>query len=124
MKETKKQIKAQVINELNRKFERDTQYLKERGDRLAQKNCELSNENDRLIKENRKFKEENENLKAELAQHKEWIERMQDFCNLPEAERAPAFKTYLDGIGAKAKSDKELAAIGKFYQGIMSMFMV
>ena len=124
MKETRKQIKAQLMNELSRKFERDTEYLKERCDKFAQRCNELGDAYDACKKENQDIKEENESLKAELNQYKEWIERMQDFCNLPEAERAPAFKTYLDGIEAKAKSDKELAAIGKFYQGIMSMFMV
>jgi DNA repair exonuclease SbcCD ATPase subunit len=124
MKETKKQIKAQLMNELTCKFERDTENIKERCRRLEQRNCELSTDCDTYKKENQNLKEENENLKAKLSQYKEWIDRMQDFCNLPEAERAPAFKTYLDGIEAKAKSDKELAAIGKFYQGIMSMFMV
>jgi cell shape-determining protein MreC len=123
MKETKKQIKAQVINELKKKFDADTKHLVEVNERLTNEKVQLLEKFCDCTKENRKLKEENEQLREENSRYKDWIERMQEFCNLPENERESAFKTYLDSIKADSNMKDVISRMGKFYSNVFSTMM-
>ena len=48
---------------------------------------ELKSENSELKSQNKALLEENENLKSELTAKSEWIERLQEFCNMSEEDR-------------------------------------
>ena len=95
MKENNKKIKAQLTNELSRKFERRITEANERSDYWKNKFVESENKRHELRKEISEIKEEKEQLQIELNQYKEWIDRMQEFCNLPEEERTEAVRTYI-----------------------------
>ena len=123
MKETKKQIKAQLINEVNRMYEHKMEALQKSLD-TWRNNAKLNaDECHKATVEARKLERENNELKGKLAQYEEWVERMQDFCNLPEQERHDAFKTYLDGIKAKAEHDQAMASFGNMFSRLSSLFM-
>lgn len=80
MKETRKQIEAQVRNKLARQY---NQRLE-----LAHKSkTEAWNSYYKACKDNQDLREENERLKEKVEQYENWIERLQEFCNMPEGMR-------------------------------------
>ena len=115
MKETKKQIKAQLINEIARKYDKRLAEQVENNNRWRTMYSGLSKTNDELRKENRELKEKNEELEEKVKQYEDWVERMQEFCNLPESERQTAFKTYLDEIESKKNANEVLNRLGTMY---------
>ena len=121
MKETKKQIKAQVINEVRRQYDQKLQQKTEAIDLWRKKYLAAEAELRDTSKECRSLREENESLKQKVAQYEEWVERMQEFCNLPEEERKQAFTTYMDGIKSRMERDEEMKALGSFFGHYMSM---
>jgi len=123
MKESKKQIKAQVVNEVQKQFANKVAKLETSLN--YQKTCvkELYNENRELRKENNKLKEENQTFKLKVEQYNEWVERLQDFCNLPENERKQAFESYLDSMKAKASKDKSITHFMNMIDHVSSLFI-
>ena len=115
MKETVKQIKARVINEVNTKYAKRIEDTENSLKEWRTKYFEEINRSEELSKKNKELREENDSLKAKIQQYDEWIERMQDFCNLPEEERRDAFETYFDNI----KSENESKEV---FSNIMSMY--
>ena len=108
MKETKKQIRAQLVNEVRRQFEHQ---LQRKDDQIAHMQTLFNREQDRRIaleKKNNELVDANLRLKEKVKAFEDWTERMQDFCNLPEEERAPAFKTYLDELRAKQQNEEAM----------------
>ena len=93
MKQTRKQIKAELINELSaqykKSYENRIKHLEdnlhvsiERCDKLQKKNFELINRNDEL--------------EQKVIQYEDWINRLQTWCNLSDDEREKAIKQYKD----------------------------
>lgn len=121
MKETKKQIKAQVVNEVRRQYDQKLQQKTEVIELWKKKYLEVEAVRRDVSKECRLLREENELLKQKVAQYEEWIERMQEFCNLPEEERKQAFTTYMDGIKSRMERDEEMKAFGSLFGHYMSM---
>lgn len=121
MKETKKQIKAQVVNEVRRQYDKKLQQKTEAIDLWRNKYLAAEAERRDISKECRSLREENESLKQKVAQYEEWVERMQEFCNLPENERKQAFTTYMDSIKSRMERDEEMKALGSFFDHYMSM---
>ncbi len=113
--QTTKQLKATLTNEIAKRFKAKINNLETRIEDLASKYTECDNARKKLHEENSALKDENTALKNEITQYKEWIERMQDFCNLPEKEREVAFKTYLDEIKSKNEAEKSLSALTSLY---------
>lgn len=114
-KETKKQIKAQLTNELSRKFDERVKDIKASAKRWQDEYLEIQKSNLDLIKRNKELTDENLRLKDQLEQYQEWVERMQDFCNLPEHDRQYAFKTYLSEIESKAEANETLKRLGNIF---------
>lgn len=121
MKETKKQIKAQVINEVRRQFDQKLQQKTEAIELWQKKYIDLNTVHRNVSKECQLLRDENDLLKQKVAQYEEWVERMQEFCNLPEEERKQAFTTYMDGIKSRMERDEEMKALGSFFGHYMSM---
>ena len=118
-KETKKQLKAQIINEVQRSYRNKMESYEERITNLSsffQKEQEHSR---KLSKKCAELEESNNELKEKVAQYEEWVERMQDFCNLPEHDRQYAFKTYLSEIESKAEANEAISRL----QRMCSVFM-
>jgi len=111
MKETKKQIKAQLINGVRKQFE---YQLQRKDDQIAHMQTLFNREQDRRIeleRKNRELIDANLRLREQIEEFKDWIERMQDFCNLPEEERGPAFRTYLDELKTRRQSEESMKGL-------------
>lgn len=79
-KESKKQIKAQVINEVEKRYR----------DKITHLTIEVKkwvNEVLILRNENRQLKDENLKLTAELEKYEDWNRRLQEFMNMSSEER-------------------------------------
>ena len=122
-KETKKQIKAQLTNELSRKFDERVKDIKASAKRLQDEYLEIQKSNLDLVKKNKELTDENLELKEKIAQYEEWVERMQDFCNLPDHDRQYAFKTYLSEIESKAKANETLNTLGRMFNNYFSILL-
>ena len=120
-KESKKQIKAQVINEVQRLYQRKIESYEERIKRLSDMFQNEQERNRELRSKCSKLEENNTELTEKVTQYEEWIERMQDFCNLPENERQKAFTTYLDGIKSKTKANEAISNLERMYSAFTSI---
>ena len=108
MKETKKQIRAQLINEVRKQFEF---RLQQKDDQIAHMQTLFNREQDRRIaleQKNNELVDANLRLREQVKAFEDWTERMQDFCNLPEEERGPAFRTYLDELRTRQQSEEAM----------------
>lgn len=121
-KPTVKQIKAQAINEAQRQYAQKIEGYERRIDSLTGQLMKARQRISELADKCSKLEIENDELKQTNSQYKDWVERMQDFCNLPEDERQQAFKTYMDGIKARSEADKAMARVGLMYSSIISIF--
>lgn len=122
-KATKKKLKAQVTNIVQRQYKDKMDCYENRISLLTEHLQNERKQNAELMQTNYKLQTENLELKQIKDQYEEWVERMQDFCNLPENERQQAFKTYIDGIKAKSEADEAMARIGRMYSSLTSIFM-
>lgn len=87
MKQTKKEIEATLRNRIANQYRERTTILENKIEMLA----------DDYNKLNAKFvKVQNDLLEAQdkIRQYEEWIERMQDFCNMTEGDRKKAMMEY------------------------------
>lgn len=120
-KESKKQIKAQVINEVQCSYQRKIESYEERIKRLSDMFQNEQERNRELRSKCSKLEESNTELTEKVSQYEEWIERMQDFCNLPENERQKAFTTYLDGIKSKTEANEAISRLERMYSAFTSI---
>lgn len=91
MKETRKQIEAQVRNKLARQYN-------ERLELAHKDKVEAWKAFYEVYKNNQDLKEENERLKEKIEQYEDWIYRLQEFCNLPEDMRDKAIRKYTEEV--------------------------
>jgi len=124
MKETKKQIKAQVINEVRRQYDQKLQQKTEAIAAWQKRYMESDAVRRDVSKECRQLRDENLELKQKVQQYEDWIERMQEFCGLPDGERQKAFTTYMDGIKAKAERDEALKHTAEFFGRFTSVLFM
>lgn len=79
-KESRKQIKAQAINECAKQFRSRIENLESRLKAQVQINSDL-------IKENVVLKQENLKLKEQLEKYEDWNRRLQEFMDMTPEER-------------------------------------
>lgn len=96
MKETRKQIEAQVRNKLAKQYNERLE-LANKGKAEAWKAFYEARKN------NQDLKEENERLKEKIEQYENWIERLQEFCNLPEDMRDKAIQKFVEEAKTQEK---------------------
>lgn len=98
MKETKKQIEANLRNKLAKQYNQEREYQRDRYSKLW---CDYMQKCDEAKALNNKVNE----LKEKIEQYEDWIHRLQEFCNMNEDEREKAvrdlkeerkFKTYIE----------------------------
>jgi predicted nucleic acid-binding Zn-ribbon protein len=85
-KENKKQIKAQLINEISSKYTR----------RIADLEVERGFLIDRIVKtekQNQELRDENLELKSKIESYEDWIRRLQEFMDMDPETRDRALKT-------------------------------
>ena len=80
MKETKKQIKAQLINEISTKYSKKIKELEEDKRRAIDSWS-------RLVEKNSILQAENIRLKEELEKYEDWNRRLQEFMDMTPEER-------------------------------------
>ena len=95
MKETRKQIFARARNEISKSYNDRIKDLENRNNSLLNDFVEIS-------RKNRDLREEVDKLNEKLCQYEDWINRLQEFCNLPEDARKDAIQKY--------KTEKKLNA--------------
>lgn len=120
-KETKKQIKAQVINDVQKQFARKVADVESSRDYWRTCATNAQEECRQLRINARKLEEENGELKQKVLQYEDWVERMQEFCGLPDGERQKAFTTYMDGVKAQTERDETLKHTADFFGHFTSM---
>ena len=79
-KETKKQIVAQAINKVSAQYNAKLKTFQKQNEELKSKCSTLYNEN-KSLKEN--LAEANEKIR----QYEDWIQRLQEFMDMPESMR-------------------------------------
>ena len=95
MKETRKQIIARTRNEISKSYNDKIKDLENRNKSLLNDFVEMS-------RRNRDLREEVDKLNEKICQYEDWINRLQEFCNLPEDARKDAIQKY--------KTEKKLNA--------------
>ena len=80
MKETKKQIKAQAINECAKQFRSRIENLESRLKAQVEINCLVK-------KRNKELQVENLELKEQLEKYEDWNRRLQEFIDMTPEER-------------------------------------
>lgn len=107
MKETRKQIEAQVRNKLARQYN-------ERLELAHKSKAEAWNSFNRVCKDNQDLREENERLKEKVEQYENWIERLQEFCNMPEDMRDKAIQKFAEEVKMQEVFDTLTDRVGWF----------
>lgn len=96
-KKTRKEIEESLRNKLANKHNEYVDYQRKRYSELWDRYAEA-------CRERNKYREENEELKEKLQQYEDWINRLQEFMDMPEDTRKKEiekmraeqkFKTYL-----------------------------
>jgi hypothetical protein len=96
-KKTRKEIEQTLRNKLAHKQSEEREYQQKRYADLWEKYT-------KACEERNKYKQENEELKEKVRQYEDWIERLQEFMDMPEDMRKKEiekmraeqkFKTYL-----------------------------
>lgn len=84
MKETKKQVKAQLTNEIAKQYAKREKSLKEYSISLEKRyNCAMEHM--------RKLENENIELKDKVEQYEDWIRRLLEFMDMTPEEREKYF---------------------------------
>ncbi len=108
MKETKKQIKAQLINEIAAQYAKREKSLKEYSIFLEKRyNCAM----ERM----RKLENENIELKDKVEQYEDWIERLQEFMDMDPDSRDKAIAQFKVQAERDAKLNKVLDFYRRFF---------
>ena len=124
VRETKKQIKAQAINDVQKQFARKMADVELSRNYWRTCATNAQEENRQLRIDARKLEEENGELKQKIQQYEDWIERMQEFCGLSDGERQKAFMIYMDSIKAQAERDEALKHTADFFDRFTSVLFM
>ena len=98
-------------------LERSVEYWKDKSYEINSRITKFQSLNEKLV-------EENETLKEKVRQYEEWIDRLQEFCNMPEDERINAvekFKTELET--SEAIKNLFNSPFMNYFSSLSSMFI-
>lgn len=105
---TTKQIKAQLINEVSRRYKDKIKELTERNTQLSKSNWELINKNGILH-------EKVQELEEELIQYEDWNRRLQEFMDMEPTERERAIQAYKTQETLNAKMEPIINFMSKLF---------
>ena len=106
MKETRKQIVERTRSEVARQYSVKIEEMRGQYERLF-------NEFEQLSKQVKQLRTENDSLREINSQYEDWINRLQDFCNLPDEEREEAINRYK----LQKSIDKKMSVIANMFGG-------
>lgn len=108
MKETRKQIIARTRNEISKSYNDRIKDLENRNKSLLNDFVEMS-------RRNRDLREEVDKLNEKICQYEDWINRLQEFCNLPEDARKDAIQKYKTEKKLNAQMSQLMNMFNSFY---------
>lgn len=109
MKVNKAQIREAERNRIAKQYAQKITLLEKSIEEHSKLRVEALNKVQKTIEDNQKLREENDGLKEKIRVYEEWLDRMQDFCNLPENKRMNAVRQYQ----SKIKTNEVLEEITK-----------
>ena len=116
MSQSKKEIKAQLINELSKQFK--TKY-EDKITRLGKRVDGLSEKNIELEKKVRELSIRNEELEQKNNQYEDWINRLQEFCNLPDDARDKAIEKFKRSMEDKRVMGETFGMVAQIFRNYM-----
>lgn len=118
MKVNKAQIREAERSKITKQYSDKIANLEKTIQEHSRLRVEALNRAQKTIEANQKLREENDELKEKIRVYEEWLDRMQEFCNLPEDERLNAVQNYQTKIKTNAAM-KEIAKVFSPYFDIM-----
>lgn len=115
-KESKKQIKAQLTNEIAARYKKDVEYWEGKYDKMFEAAKKAEKERDEATK--RALAAE-----AKLNEYEDWIERLQDFCNLSDEDRKKAIEKMKADNESEAKYNVYLEHFNMWNKFLGAMFV-
>ena len=112
MKQNRKALKAQIINEIAPKIKASYEQKLEIYEKTI---ARLSNDNKRLRNENFNLRNKVEPLEEKVQIYEDWINRLQDFVNLPEDERKEAVNQYIEEKKLKRSQNQLLDILMPYF---------
>ena len=108
MKETKKQIKAQLVNEIAKQYAKREESLKERI-------CFLEERQIRANSRIAELEKENIELKDKVEQYEDWIRRLQEFMDMEPDARDKA----IADLKVRSEISQNMKGVMDFYSRFM-----
>lgn len=105
MKESKKQIKAQLTNEIAAKYKSRIDNLESEIKRLTERGFKMQIWNETLVSENIRLKEQ-------LEKYEDWNRRLQEFMDMSEEDR----NKYLAELHIQSKINQKMDSFLNFFQ--------
>lgn len=115
MKQSKKEIKAQLINEISKQFKNSYENKIES---MSKRIAELSTRKNDLEKRVNELSTRNEELEQKVNMYEDWINRLQDFCNLSESDRLE----HIESMKRRDEAGKAMSDIFQAYKPLMDIF--
>ena len=115
MKESKKQIKAQLVNEIAAQYRHETNHWKENYEAMRKVAEKAKKERDEAI-------ERANNAENKLAEYEDWISRLQDFCNLSDEDREKEIAKMKEDSEKESKFNVYLERFGIWNKFLGTMF--
>lgn len=110
--ESKKQLKAQLTNEIAKRFS-------ERIKRLEERNKVLASQLSFVQKTNFELSDKVSQLECKLREYEEWNERLQDFANMSEEDRFE----FLRNENQKYMTDLKMDRMLSFYNSVFNIML-
>lgn len=115
---SKKQIKAQVINEVRKQYDAKLAAHHKVNERLSKELCRVNHLREELQRQVRLLKDELEQQKQQVAILQEWNDRLLSYMDLPEDERNEKFAQFNESLKSMKKQEQTLANLNR----MMSIF--
>lgn len=117
IREHERQKLEKTYKERINRLEKSVEYWKDKSYEINSRITNFQSLNEKLV-------EENETLKEKVRQYEEWIDRLQEFCNMPEDERIKAVEKFKQETEVtKAMKDLFDSPFMNYFGTISSMFI-
>ena len=114
MKQELRQIREQLRKQISKQYEDKINRLE---NTIEFKNKMLK-DCQRYIEMNNYLRKSNEELEEKIVAYEDWINRLQDFVNLPDEEREAAIKEYKVNKDINSKLDSLISCYGSIFSNL------
>lgn len=116
MKVSKKEMKAQIINEVSKQFKNT---YESKINRLESEVKNLRETNKELYTQSREAKRRADELEEKVVLYEEWINRLQEFCNLPDDARDKAIDDFKKSMEAEKAMGETFGMVAQMFRNYM-----